>query len=204
MGSGASKEELRTRDVVVIGAGYGGIQAALSLKKAGIPFKIIDPKEYFHHCVGALRASVFPEYANKVAIPLKEAFGTSFVQGKAISLDTENKSLKLEDGQELKYTHCIIAVGSLGPIPCRSTQTSISGLTEEYKNISEEISKARSIMIVGAGAVGVEMAGEIREKYSETKITIVSSQETLVADFTPKFQKNIKSILEDQNIQVCM
>ena len=26
MGSGASKEELRTRDVVVIGAGYGGIQ----------------------------------------------------------------------------------------------------------------------------------------------------------------------------------
>ena len=37
-------------------------------------------------------------------------------------LQYSSKSLKLEDGQELKYTHCIIAVGSLGPIPGRSTQ----------------------------------------------------------------------------------
>jgi len=36
------------------------LQAAAELKKAGVAFKLIDNKEYFHHCVGALRASVFP------------------------------------------------------------------------------------------------------------------------------------------------
>jgi hypothetical protein len=36
------------------------LQAAAELKKAGVTFKLIDNKEYFHHCVGALRASVFP------------------------------------------------------------------------------------------------------------------------------------------------
>ena len=50
MGSGASKEALGDLHVVIIGGGYGGVQAAASLRNAGIKFTIIDPKEYFHHC----------------------------------------------------------------------------------------------------------------------------------------------------------
>ena len=63
MGSGASKqarEELDKIHVVIIGGGYGGVQAAADLKKAGVKFTIIDPKEYFHHCIAALRAAVKP------------------------------------------------------------------------------------------------------------------------------------------------
>ena len=37
----------------------------------------------------------------------------------------------LEDGQELYFTHCLVAVGSLGPIPARSNQVSIA-LAVEY------------------------------------------------------------------------
>ena len=58
MGSGASKEALGDLHVVIIGGGYGGVQAAASLRNAGIKFTIIDPKEYFHHCIAALRAAV--------------------------------------------------------------------------------------------------------------------------------------------------
>ena len=46
--------------VVVVGGGYGGVQAAVSLKKAGVSFTIVDPKEYFHHCFAALRVAVNP------------------------------------------------------------------------------------------------------------------------------------------------
>ena len=35
-------------------------QAAAELEKAGVSFTLVDPKEYFHHCVGALRAAVQP------------------------------------------------------------------------------------------------------------------------------------------------
>ena len=44
--------------VVIIGGGYGGMELASILKKWNIPFTLIDPKEYFHHNVGALRAVV--------------------------------------------------------------------------------------------------------------------------------------------------
>jgi len=64
MGTGASsnKEQQEIIKVLIVGGGYAGVQAAVALKKAGIGFILVDPKEYFHHCVGALRAAVCPDY----------------------------------------------------------------------------------------------------------------------------------------------
>ena len=50
--------QVEHRHVVIIGGGYGGVELASILKKWKIPFTLIDPKEYFHHNVGALRAVV--------------------------------------------------------------------------------------------------------------------------------------------------
>jgi len=203
MGSGSSKSKCADLNVVIIGAGYGGCHAAANCKKNGVPFKIVDPKEYFHHCVGSLRAAVHQEYAPKVAIPLRQAFGENFIQANVQSIDTEGQKVLLEGGQELVYTHLIIAVGSLGPKPARSTQTTIDGLMAEYKEMSEQISKATKIVVVGGGPVGVEMAGEIRDKYTEPSVTVVSSSEHLISpDFSTKFQTSIKKLLDDANVQV--
>ena len=46
------------RHVVIIGGGYGGVELATLLQSWKVPFTLIDPKEYFHHNVGALRAVV--------------------------------------------------------------------------------------------------------------------------------------------------
>ena len=48
----------KDRHVVIVGGGYAGIELASILKKWKVPFTLIDPKEYFHHNVGALRAVV--------------------------------------------------------------------------------------------------------------------------------------------------
>ena len=58
MGSSLSKDQLNKKHVVIVGGGYGGMELASELLKSGIPFTLIDPKEYFHHNVGALRAVV--------------------------------------------------------------------------------------------------------------------------------------------------
>ena len=58
MGSRLSVEELAQRHVVIIGGGYAGMELGTILLKWEVPFTIIDPKEYFHHLVGGLRAVV--------------------------------------------------------------------------------------------------------------------------------------------------
>ena len=50
--------QIDQRHVVIIGGGYGGMELASLLMKWNVPFTLIDPKEYFHHNVGALRAVV--------------------------------------------------------------------------------------------------------------------------------------------------
>jgi len=206
MGSGASKptpEQLEGAHVVIIGCGYAGLQLASDLRTAGVKFTVIEPKEYFHHCVAALRAAVEPAWVPRTAIPLSEAFGSSYQQGRVVSLDTEGKVVTLEDGQRISFSHCVISVGSLGPHPARSTKISISELENDCKDFSEAVAAAEDILIVGGGPVGVELAGEIVEQHKDKNITIVSASEELVTpDFDDKFQNCMKSIIEAADVKI--
>jgi len=208
MGSGVSKSErnaeLKRKSVVIIGGGYGGAVTAALLKKAGVPFKLINQAEYFHLCVGALRATVNPEsWGPRVAISLKETFGEDFIQAKATSVDKDRNLVTLDNGQELEFTHCVVAVGSLGPAPAKSKQTTIDGLLGEYKEIGQQIAKAAKIVVVGGGPVGIELAGEIRDRYPGADITLVSAREKLAADkFSEKFQASMRDILAKMKIKV--
>lgn len=44
--------------VVIVGGGFGGIAAASQLQALNISFVLVDMKDFFHHNVAALRASV--------------------------------------------------------------------------------------------------------------------------------------------------
>ena len=166
-------------------------------------FTLIEPKEYFHHCVAALRAAVDPTWVARTAIPLNEAFGSSYLQGRAVALDPEEKVVTLEDGQRISYSHCVISVGSLGPHPARSCQVSVSELETDCRDLSEAVTAAKNILIVGGGPVGVELAGEIVELHNDKSITIVSASDKLVTpDFDEKFQNCIKWLIEQNNVKV--
>jgi NADH dehydrogenase FAD-containing subunit len=52
---------------------------------------------------------------------------------------------------------------------------------DECKQVREQIKNAKSILIVGGGATGVESAGYIAEKYSDKKIGICQRGDKLVA-----------------------
>jgi len=203
-GNGVSKEDLETKHIVIIGGGYGGMELAAELQNLGIPFTLIDPKEFFHHNVGALRATVCQEWMKQTVINFKETFGDKFIQAKVSNVDFETKKVFLEDSdKEIRYTDVVFAVGSDGPFPGRPNSKTIETVTEEYLILGQEIEKANNIVIVGGGATGVEMAGEIGDKYKLKKIVLIHSHEELVCDgMGPKFQTNIKSGLENMNVEL--
>ncbi|XP_059081447.1 ferroptosis suppressor protein 1-like isoform X2 [Tigriopus californicus] len=182
MGGSQSLPELAQEQsihVVVIGGGYGGTTCALALKKHGIPYTLVEPKEYFHHNVGALRAAVDKGFIPRTAIPLKDSFQDQFVQEKVTDINFEGRTLTLESGKSLEYSHLVIATGSSGPFPGRTETRTIQDLADAYETIGNEIEKAESVVLIGGGAVGVELAGEIRSKYKFKKITLIHSGEQL-------------------------
>ena len=58
MGSSASVP--KDKKVVIIGGGYAGSSLALKLLNAGADVTLIDPKSYFYHNIGTVRAAVDP------------------------------------------------------------------------------------------------------------------------------------------------
>jgi len=208
MGSSVSKDQLNKKNVVIVGGGYGGMELASQLLKLGIPFTLIDPKEYFHHCVGALRCAVDPNFTNKTIINFGKSFGNQFVQGKVTAVDFENKKVTIDnrDDEQIEFTDIVFAVGSQGPFPGRTFVGSMSEVATQYQSLNEDIEKSETILIVGGGPVGVELAGEIGYKYNTSKkVVLVHPSEELVSpDFGNTFQTKIKSSLKNMKVTLVL
>ena len=120
------------------------------------------------------------------------------MQDNVEQLDMEQKKVVLAGGREIRFSHCVIAVGSLGPAPARSnkvwfgnyihstyfqlsfSQLTIYELLKEYDEVGTAIEYAEKIVIVGGGAVGVEFAGENSDHETNFLIFKISQVKLLI------------------------
>ena len=73
--------------------------------------------------------------------------------------------------KRIPYTQLVLATGSNGPFPgkCTMDEPLSKNLMTMYENFTEEVKQANSVVIVGGGAVGVELAGDIATDYPGQK-----------------------------------
>src|SRR5579884_1819764 len=101
--------------VVIIGAGFAGINAAKALAKAPVSITVIDRKN--HHTFQPLLYQVAlavlspAEIASPVRTVLRHAENTEVLLGEVIGFDLQ-KRLVLLDGIELPFDYLIVAAGA--------------------------------------------------------------------------------------------
>ena len=147
--------------VVVIGGGYGGIAAATALQNQGVPFVLVDPKEYFLHNVGMLRAAVFDENdcldARKIMIPFGPTFGGRHIRAKVSKIDVGAKRIHFdrkttfegrEDVEDLAFSCLIVAVGSTGPYPSKSDIETMQELKVVSREMTDDFQQALNMNLV--------------------------------------------------------
>ncbi|CAN9499537.1 unnamed protein product [Ophioblennius macclurei] len=205
MGSQVSSD-LQNLHVVVVGGGFGGIAAAQQLKSRKVPFTLIDMRDAFHHNVGALRASVQPGFARRTFIPYAETFGEAFVQGRVERVDTERQVVVLQGGQEICYTHLILCTGTDGPFPGKfNTVASYQTAIEKYEDFIKEIQAADSVLVVGGGTSGVEMAAEIKTEYPAKKVVLIHPRTDLAdPDLLPSVREQAKQVLVEKGVELLL
>ncbi|KAL0964298.1 hypothetical protein UPYG_G00321950 [Umbra pygmaea] len=192
--------------VVVVGGGFGGTAAAQQLKSSGIPFTLIDLCDAFHHNVAALRASVKSGFAQQTFIPYSKTFGESFLQGRVIRVDPVAHIVELEGGKEVNYSHLILCTGTDGPFPGKynivaSYQTAI----QKYEDILKEIQAAESVLVIGGGSTGVEMAAEIKTEYPDKKVILVHSHIALAdTELQPCVRQQAKEVLLEKGVELVL
>ncbi|KAI9498453.1 hypothetical protein BDB00DRAFT_800365 [Zychaea mexicana] len=202
-----------TENIVIVGGGYAGVSAAQELEKqlAGnskYRVVLIDKKSFFYHIVGGPRAAV--EHINNI-IPYSHTFKDmkkhAVVQATVVRLGKNKIHLDkpFEGSIELSFAYAVLATGIRYPTPAKVKALDSDAALKEQGEIQSLVKDANSILIVGGGPTGIELAGEIREKYNEKKITLVHDQKQLLQEGVPdKPRAQILRKLEKNNIKVIL
>jgi NADH:ubiquinone reductase (H+-translocating) len=172
----------KRHQVVIVGAGFGGLQTALKLRRAPVDVTVVD--RYNHHLFQPLLYQVATAVLSPgdIAAPIRSvlrAKNTTVLLAEARSVDTQRKALVCEGG-EIPYDTLVLATGATHSYFGHSEWSrSAPGLKtiDDARLIRERLLLAfeaaerepdperrrewLTFVIIGAGPTGVELAGAL-------------------------------------------
>lgn len=171
-------------NILIVGGGFGGVRCALDLARVKPPeakIILVNDKAYFEYTPSLYRV-VTGKSPLGACVSLKDIFATydvEIIQDRIVEINLKNKALKGSSGSHYKYDYLVLALGS------ETAYFNIAGLKEfsfGFKSINEALKLKRHLhelfetckkggveqkicnlhfVVVGGGASGVEIAGEL-------------------------------------------
>lgn len=201
------------KNLVVIGGSYVGVNVAQQLAQlvAGLGGRfrvvLIEKNSHFNHLFA------FPRFASTAKVDTKKAFipympgtfantpggaaaGNTVVQARATGLTRTSVeldravSLTSGDGngattlvRSIPYEYLVLVTGTKmvppSAVPSTEKREGVSYLQQH----AAQVEKASRIAIIGGGAVGVQMATDIKELYPDKSVILVHSRPTVMNRF---------------------
>jgi NADH:ubiquinone reductase (H+-translocating) len=222
---------------VVVGAGFGGLNAALRLaRNPNVELTLIDAHN--HHLFQPLlyqvaTAALSPaDIASPIRGILPASAHTHVLMATVTGVDTEARQV-LCDGDVAPYDELIIATGSrpsyfghdawAEAAPGLKTLGDALALREQVLAAFERAAEARNdedrarlltVVLIGGGPTGVEMAGSIAELARDTlardydiqrvraRIILVEAGPRILPAFTPDLSDNASAALAALGVEV--
>jgi NADH dehydrogenase len=172
--------------VVIIGAGFGGLEAAKKLASAPVRVTLVDKTN--HHTFQPLlyqvaMAGLSPaEIAQPIRGILHGNANTTVLMASASSIDLAGRAVHLEDGVVLRWDHLIVASGAdtsyFGHDQWATAAPGLKSIEDaidirqrvllafelaEREESPERKQQLMSFVVIGGGPTGVELAGALAE-----------------------------------------
>lgn len=179
--------------IVIIGCGFGGLEAAKALRKADVDVTLIDRTN--HHLFQPLLYQVATAglSAPSIAAPARFLFrkqrNVMTLLGEVVDIDVAARAVSLENGERVPYDHLIVASGAthsyFGNDQWAMHAPGLKTLEDAFEirrrvllafehaervansAVREHDAAARepwlTFAVIGAGPTGVEMAGTMAE-----------------------------------------
>ncbi len=187
--------------VVVLGGGYGGINAAKALDDVA-DVTLVDPTEAFVHNVAAWRSLVEPEWLDRIFLPYEHLLAHGrFVRDRAVAVD--GRRVTLASGDVLEPDYLVLATGSSYPFPAKTEEPDVESARSRFRTAHEALLAADRALIVGAGPAGLELAGEIKAFHPDKQVTIADvSEDILTGPYDQALRDELRRQLDALGVEL--
>lgn len=200
-------------NIVILGGGFAGIKAALTLRKkirSHDLYVIIIDKNNFHTFTPSLyEVATAEESKGNVIIPYRDIFEKplEFIEGIVEKIDTAGKKIVLNKNREYKYDYLILALGS------ESADFGIPGIKEygiplkrleDAVQIKNALKNAKKVVVGGGGFSGTEIACELATHKSNLDVTLIQGSPILLKELGAGISRLAKKRLENGNVSLIL
>jgi NADH dehydrogenase FAD-containing subunit len=188
--------------VAVVGGGYGGTLVAEALDETADVI-LIDPRDAFVNVAASLRALTQPDWAPNAFF----AYDTLLRRGRHVrerAVSVDGNGVTLSDGSRVEADYIVLATGSSYSYPARPRliDASVTDALSDLHATYEQLGKAKSVLILGAGPVGLELSGEIREVWPDKHVTIVDRSAEVLPGYLQEVREDLHRQLEALGIDL--
>ena len=230
-----------TKRAVIVGAGFGGLHAARVLANRDIDVLLIDRNNYHTFTPLLYQVATCGLEASEIAHPVRPVFrgagNISFLLAEVTSIDTAGQviTVRMSDGddreREEQYDYLIVAAGSVtnffGNEQVKANSFELKSLDDSLalrnhilrlfeRAVWTQDSDARqaltTVVVVGAGATGLEMAGALYELYAKVfqrefagltpRIVLVEATDKVLAPYPEELRSAAREQLESLGVEV--
>ena len=171
--------------VVIIGAGFGGIEVAKKLKNKEVEVLLLDRNNFHTFQPLMYQVATGTLSADSISFPIRKMFKSqenfSFRIAEVNHIDSSNKTVQTNIG-DFEYDYLVVATGATTnffgnqqiakyALPMKSIQEALNIRSYVLQNLEKAVQIANpedrksflNFVIVGGGPTGVELSGAIAE-----------------------------------------
>jgi len=189
--------------VLVVGGGYAGVHAARSVIRAGRRAFIVDPSGR-HDFVTRLAAVAGGAASPRDASTPLTGFSDDVIIASMTGLN--DGVVTLDDGRHITADAVVVTAGASPTVPpIRGIEHAAPLRTaDDALKLRHRIDRADSVVIIGGGATGVQLAGAIGDRHRGTKVVLVDGEDRLLPAMAMDLGAGAARILSDRGVRLLL
>lgn len=185
-----SDDKMNNPNIVIIGAGYGGMMTAVELQKKlsvnEANITLVNKNDYHYQATALHESSAGTLHHDRTRVYIKDVINknkVNFIQDTVVSIQPDDQKVILEN-VELDYDYLVIGLGfesaTFGIPGLEEYAFSITGINSsrlirehieynfaKYHNEKEKNQTRLNFVVGGAGFTGIEFVGELANRVPE-------------------------------------
>ncbi|MFJ5063196.1 NAD(P)/FAD-dependent oxidoreductase [Streptomyces nigra] len=197
--------------VVILGAGYAGMAAAVQLaarakRRDDVDVTLVNAQERFTERMRLHMAATGRQLAELSIAELLAGTDARFVRGWVTAVDPDAKTVRIDDDQVLPYDTLVFGLGTTtdtAAVPGVEEHAHTLSSAGDAEFLAERLARLGSgtVVVAGSGLTGVESAAEIAEQHPYLDVVLLGRQKP-GSTMNPRAKTYLDAALHRLGVQV--